>query len=80
MVVVAAALASVSIVGALVVVVAIIGVFMFSNGFHTSKSVDVNIHAPVGAERAGGSSAEVGYARSFASSARASSERTARWA
>jgi hypothetical protein len=34
------------VVGALVVVVAIIGVFMFSNGFHTSKSVDVNIHAP----------------------------------
>jgi hypothetical protein len=34
------------IVGALVVVVAIIGVFMFSNGFHTSKTMDVNIHAP----------------------------------
>jgi hypothetical protein len=34
------------IVGALVVVVAIIGIFMFSNGFHTSKNVDVNIHAP----------------------------------
>jgi hypothetical protein len=34
------------IVGALVVVVAIIGVFMFSNGFHTSKNVDVNVHAP----------------------------------
>jgi hypothetical protein len=29
-----------------VVVVAIIGVFMFSNGFHTSKSVDVTVHAP----------------------------------
>jgi hypothetical protein len=34
------------IVGGLVVVVAVIGVLMFSNGFHTSKSVDVNIHAP----------------------------------
>jgi|HubBroStandDraft_6_1064221.scaffolds.fasta_scaffold123620_3 hypothetical protein len=34
------------IVGALVVVVAVIGVFVFANGFHTSKSVDVNIHAP----------------------------------
>jgi hypothetical protein len=34
------------IVGALVVVVAVIGVFVFANGFHTTKSVDVNIHAP----------------------------------
>ena len=34
------------IVGALIVVVVIIGVFMFSNGFHTSKSVDVNVHGP----------------------------------
>jgi hypothetical protein len=34
------------IVGALVVVIAIIGVVTFSNGFHTSKTVDVNIHAP----------------------------------
>jgi hypothetical protein len=34
------------IVGALVVVVAVIGVVVFANGFHTSKSVDVNIHAP----------------------------------
>lgn len=34
------------VVGGLVVVVAIIGVLMFSNGFHTSKTVDVNIHAP----------------------------------
>jgi hypothetical protein len=34
------------VVGALVVAVAIIGVFLVSNGLHTSKSVDVNIHAP----------------------------------
>ena len=34
------------VVGGLVVVVAIIGAVMFSNGFHTSKTVDVNIHAP----------------------------------
>ena len=34
------------VVGALVVVVAIIGVFVVSGGLHTSKTVDVNIHAP----------------------------------
>jgi hypothetical protein len=34
------------VVGALIVVVAIIAVIFFTNGFHTSKSVDVNIHGP----------------------------------
>ena len=34
------------IVGALVVVVAIIGVVVFGGNFASNKSVDVNVHAP----------------------------------
>jgi hypothetical protein len=35
------------VVGALIVIVAIIAVVVFANGgLHTSKSVDVNVHAP----------------------------------